>query len=82
MNLLGEVTEDNVFTNLPENILRPNVVQSDGRGGVTDYSFARLLKSQLLETEARLRKEGVDQSPSGVTTWSPSTWSCAWPPGC
>ena len=62
MSLLGIILEDNVWTNLPENILRPSVVQVDGKGGVTNYAYERLLKSQLLETEARLRKEGVEQA--------------------
>lgn len=64
---LGQVTEDHVFSNLPEQVQRPNIVQQDGRGGVTEYSFARLIASQLLETEARLRKEGVDPALWGHT---------------
>lgn len=60
MTALGTVTVQNVWTNLPENILIPERVQVDGKGGVTEYSFGRLVTSQLLETEARLRKEGVE----------------------
>lgn len=57
---LTAVLEQNVFLALPENVRKPDMVLEDGKGGVTRYAYDRLVRSQLLETEARLRKEGVE----------------------
>lgn len=61
MAALGEILIGNVWMNLPETVMTPERVQVDGKGGVTLDTFNRLVRSQKLETEARLRKEGVEQ---------------------
>lgn len=60
--LLGNITVEGVWVNLPENVMTPERVTVDGKGGVTESTFARFIASQHLETEARLRKEGVEQT--------------------
>lgn len=56
------ITEDGVFSHMPDKTRRPADTPRDGDGGVSASTYARMVASQLLETEARLRKEGVEQT--------------------
>ena len=57
-------TEDGVWSHMPDRVRRPAETLRDGDGGVSQSTYDRLNASHKLETEARLRKEGVS-----ITLW-------------